>query len=222
MSWDTLLEVKKTVNVYQNISVNLRNVSKEIEARMLFENLNLVVSSGQCLAVTGANGTGKSTLLKMIAGLIHPTTGTIQVLGNGRKLDMEERRACVGLISPEIIFYADMTGVENILFLMGLRGLLCSLEQVKEFFEIVGLARYKDHLVHTYSTGMRQRLKFAVMLAVQPMLWLLDEPSSNLDAGGKILVKEMIDRALAGQKTVIIATNEPWEVEHADYKIQLA
>ncbi|MBP2628493.1 MAG: heme exporter protein CcmA [Firmicutes bacterium] len=189
---------------------------------MLFERLNLLVNSGQCLAVTGANGSGKSTLLKMIAGLVHPTTGTIHVLGDGRQLDIEERIACIGLVSPEIVFFADMTGVENILFLTRVRGLTCSLEQVEEFCQIVGLVVYKDNLVHTYSTGMRQRLKFAVMLALQPLLWLLDEPSSNLDADGKILVAKMIDNALTERKTVIIATNEPWEVEYADYKIELA
>ena len=207
--------------MYHSISVNLLNVSKKIGAIVLFERLNLLLNSGQCLAITGANGSGKSTLLKMIAGLVHPTTGAIQVLGDGRKLDIEDRIACVGLVSPEIAFYVDMTGVENILFLTRVRGLKCSLEQVAEFCEFVGLTIYKDNLVHTYSTGMRQRLKFAVILAVQPLLWLLDEPSSNLDAGGKILVSKMINRALAGQKTVIIATNEPWEVEYADYKIEL-
>lgn len=216
------LEVKKKVDRYKSISVNLLNVSKKMGARVLFERLDVLVNSGQCLAVTGANGSGKSTLLKMIAGLVHPTTGTIHVLGGGRQLDAEERIACVGLVSPEIVFYAEMTGVENILFLTRVRGLQYSLEQVGEFCQSVGLAVYKDHLVHTYSTGMRQRLKFALMLATQPLLWLLDEPSSNLDADGKILVSNMIGNALAGQKTVIIATNELWEVEHADYKIALS
>lgn len=210
------------MDTYKDISVNLQNVSKKIREKVLFERLNLTVNSGQCLAVTGANGSGKSTLLKMIAGLVRTTAGTIQVLGDGRQLGIEERITCVGLVSPEITFYVDMTGVENILFLTRVRGLQCSLGQINEFFEIVGLALSKDQLIHTYSTGMRQRLKFAVMLALQPLLWLLDEPSSNLDAGGKVLVSKMITMALTEQKIVIIASNEPWEVEYADCKIELA
>ena len=206
---------------YQSISVDLLNVSKKIGTRVLFDGLTVTVKSGQCLAFTGPNGSGKSTLLKMIAGLGKTTTGTIQLLADGRKLGTEERMACVGLVSPEIIFYDDMTGRENIVFFTRVRGLKCSVEQVDECCQTVGLTTYKDNLVHTYSTGMCQRLKFAVMLATKPSLWLLDEPSSNLDADGKMLVTNMIGSALAGRKTVIIATNEPWEVKHADYKFEL-
>lgn len=207
--------------MYQNLSVQLLDVSKKIGTRVLFEGLNIVVNPGQCLAITGPNGSGKSTLLKIIAGLGQPTTGSIQVLGDGRQLDIEERRACLGLISPEIILYADLTGIENILFFTRLRGLRCSQNQLEEYCQTVGLTIYKDQLVRTYSTGMRQRLKFALMLAMQPLLWLLDEPSSNLDAEGKILVAQMISNGLAQKVTVVIATNEPGEAEHADYKLEL-
>jgi len=207
--------------MYQSMSVKLLNVSKNFGSRILFAALTVTVNSGQCLAITGPNGSGKSTLLKLIAGLGKATTGTIQILVNGRELDVEERMACLGLVSPEIIFYGDMTGRENIVFFTRVRGLTCCAEQVEECFETVGLTAYKDNLVHTYSTGMRQRLKFAVMLATKPLLWLLDEPSSNLDADGKTLVNKMIVKALAGQAIVIIGTNEPWEAQHAGYKIEL-
>jgi len=79
-----------------------------------------------------------------------------------------------------------------------------------------------DQVVRTCSTGMRQRLKFALILATQPLLWLLDEPSSNLDADGKRLIAQMISKGHEQNAAIIIATNEPWEAEHADYKIELA
>ncbi len=205
----------------KNLSVQLLDVRKKIGTRVLFEKLNIVVNPGECLAITGPNGSGKSTLLKIIAGLGQPTTGAVQVWYNGKQLDLEERRACLGLISPEIILYTDLTGSENILFFTRLRGLRCSQDQIEEYCKTVGLAIYKDQLVHTYSTGMRQRLKFALMLAMQPVLWLLDEPSSNLDADGKMLVAQIISNGLAQKATVIIATNEPWEAEYADCKIEL-
>ena len=91
--------------IYQDVSVKLVNVSKKMGNRILFEGLSILVDSGQCLAITGPNGSGKSTLLKMIAGLVRGSTGTIQVLGDQRPLDIEERMACLGLVSPEIIFY---------------------------------------------------------------------------------------------------------------------
>ncbi|MBP2658556.1 MAG: heme exporter protein CcmA [Firmicutes bacterium] len=208
--------------MYRDISVKLVDVSKSIGTRVLFTGINLVVNAGQCLAITGPNGSGKSTLLKIIAGLNQPTTGTIQIISNNKQFDAEERRACLGLISPEIILYADLTGRENILFFTRLRKIRCNEHQIEGYCQKVGLSIDKDQLVRTYSTGMRQRLKFALMLAMQPLLWLLDEPSSNLDADGKRLIAQMISNGLEQNAAIIIATNEPWEAEHADYKIELA
>lgn len=208
--------------MYQDVKVNLVNVSKKMGTRMLFENLTVLVQAGQCLTITGPNGSGKSTLIKMIAGLMRVTTGTIEVFGDQRLLDAEERLASLGLVSPEIMFYGEMTGSENILFFTGARGRTCSSQEIKDYCQRVGLTAHQDQLVHTYSTGMRQRLKFALLLALKPMLWLLDEPSSNLDADGKVLVGKMIENALTEGVTVVIATNESWEAAYANYNIQLA
>lgn len=210
------------MTIYPNVSVELVDISKKIGTRVLFEGLSNKVSPGECLAITGPNGSGKSTLLKMIAGLISATTGRIEVRSGERKMDMEERLSYIGLISPEVIFYIDMTGVENILFFTRLRGLQPSADKIKECLEVVGLASYKDNLVYTYSTGMRQRLKFALLLLMEPGLWLFDEPSSNLDADGKKLVSEIIRKGLEDQATIVIATNEAWEAEYAGCKIELA
>ena len=209
------------MTIHQNVSVKLTNVSKKIGTKVLFEKLTVLLHPGQCLVITGPNGSGKSTLLKMIAGLVRATTGTIEVFHGQRSLDIEERMTCLGMVSPEIMFYVEMTGAENILFFAQARGQKCSSRELEECFQVVGLAAYKDHLVYTYSTGMRQRLKFALMLISKPLLWLLDEPSSNLDDDGKQIIREMISNGLAKQSTLIIGTNESWEAEYANYKIQL-
>lgn len=208
--------------MYQDVTVNLVNVSKKMGDRMLFENLTVSVQAGQCVSITGANGSGKSTLLKMIAGLLRGTTGAIEVFGGQRLLDAEERLASLGLVSPEIMFYGEMTGWENLLFFTRARGIKHSMEEIKGYCQFVGLRAQQEQLVNTYSTGMRQRLKFALLLALKPRLWLLDEPSSNLDADGKALVGKMIENALSDGVTVFIATNESWEVAYANYNIQLA
>ncbi len=208
--------------MYRDISVKFVDVSKSIGTRVLFTGINLVVNAGQRLVITGPNGSGKSTLLKIIAGLDQATTGAIQIISNNKQLDAEERRACLGLISPEIILYGDLTSYENILFFTRMRGIECNQQRIEEYCQRAGLANDKEQLVRTYSTGMRQRLKFALMLAIQPVLWLLDEPSSNLDADGKKLIVQMISRGIEQNAAIIIATNEPWEAKHADYKIELA
>lgn len=204
-----------------SVIVNLVNVGKKYGDKQLFRGVNKIIEPGHCLAITGPNGSGKSTLLKMIAGLSQPSSGVIRITCGYCTLNQEESKGYMGMVSPEIQLYSAMTGIENIVFLARCRGVECSPAFAHEACITVGLEDYGDTLLSTYSTGMKQRLKFAIMLAVKPALWLLDEPSSNLDAGGKRLVETMISKALKRMATVIIATNEWWESEYASKKISL-
>ncbi|SDF54573.1 ABC transporter ATP-binding protein [Sporolituus thermophilus] len=203
------------------VNVELINVGKRFKDKELFTGITQAVRPGQCLAITGKNGSGKSTLLKIIAGIMRPTTGAVQITAGGQVLGKGERLQHIGMVSPEIILYNNLTGCENIKFLAGARGAACGEAQARRLCGMVGLASHGDKLVGTYSTGMKQRLKFALLLAVNPGLWLLDEPSSNLDSDGKALVDELIHTALAQEKTLIVATNEAMEVRHAEAAISL-
>ncbi|CQR71782.1 ABC transporter, ATP-binding protein [Sporomusa ovata] len=171
--------------------------------------------------VMGPNGSGKSTLLKIIAGLIRPSSGIVKVHNHGHEVAVDKRRGCFGLISPELILYNAMTGYENLQFLVRARGVELPAERLQSCLENVGLGRRQQELLSTYSTGMRQRLKFAILEALRPPIWLLDEPSSNLDEEGRKLVKQLIKDALAQQVAVIIATNEREEASYAGQKIAL-
>lgn len=203
------------------IDVELINVTKRFGRRILFEGLNETVRSGQCLAVTGKNGSGKSTLIKIIAGLVRPSTGKVTLLAEGREVAGCDRYGWLGLVSPEVVMYNALTGWENIRFLTEARGLVTSDAEISRCFHLVGLHQYRDDRTATYSTGMKQRLKLAVLLAVRPSLWLLDEPSANLDADGMALVSETVKIALNSGAAVIIATNDPGEAAYATQQIML-
>ena len=205
-----------------SVSVELINASKRFRSRQLFAGLNAVVRHGECLAVLGRNGSGKSTLLKMIAGLTRPSDGKVEVWESGKQLDEEQRTAVIGMVSPEIVFYQPLTALENICFFLQACNREYSTASVLEYLNIVGLGNQENKLVHVFSTGMRQRLKFALLMALDPPLLLLDEPSSNLDTDGKQMVSQFIRQALLAQKTVIIASNEPWETDHGNCKISLS
>ncbi|WP_094605738.1 Linearmycin resistance ATP-binding protein LnrL [Sporomusa silvacetica DSM 10669] len=205
----------------QGIEVELVNVSKRYGRRQLFVTINRRICSGDCIVVTGPNGSGKSTLLKIIAGLIRPSAGIVNVHNHGHEVADDNRRGCFGLISPELILYNAMTGYENLQFLVRARGVELAAERLQSCLENVGLGGRQQELLSTYSTGMRQRLKFAILDALRPPIWLLDEPSSNLDEEGKKLVKQLIKDALAQQVVVIIATNEREEANYAGQKIAL-
>ncbi|HWR44738.1 ABC transporter ATP-binding protein [Sporomusa sp.] len=203
----------------RDIKIVLDNVGKRFGDKVLFENISAGFNAGQCLAVTGKNGSGKSTLLKIVAGLVRPSAG--QVRFGGKELSVSERLACTGLVSPDMAMYVALTGVENILFWTKVSGVACAAADAAAFCCQAGLGSAGGDLVQTYSTGMRQRLKLAVLTAISPPVWLLDEPSSNLDAGGKAFVRELIETAIRKKVAVLLATNELEEAGYASGKIEL-
>ncbi|MEG6584469.1 ABC transporter ATP-binding protein [Dendrosporobacter sp. 1207_IL3150] len=201
------------------MKIVLANISKRFGSRLLFENINIELHSGQCLAITGDNGTGKSTLLKIISGLTRPATGSIAIHYNN--LSNINNRPKFGLVSPDMAMYKALTAIENITFWSKLLGLSITESQAKELCGTVGLAGSEYKQLSTYSTGMFQRLKLATIMAVNPLVWLLDEPSSNLDESGKQIVKDVINRAVNSNSAVFLATNEAKEAEYANFKIKL-
>src|SRR5262245_1475717 len=101
----------------------LEAVTRHFGRRVVFENLNAAVGVGETLVVAGANGSGKSTLLKIIAGLLSPSAGEVRWTLDGKLLDPDARRRALGYVAPDLTLYAELTGVENLLFFGRLRGL---------------------------------------------------------------------------------------------------
>lgn len=206
----------------QNLCVKIVDVNQRFSGKVIFSAINAAVGPGECLAVTGRNGSGKSTLLKIIAGVQRPTRGEIGISADGQPVQAGDRRRFIGLVSPEIVLYNGLTGRENLDFLLKAGGCRKTADEVLGCIAAVGLAERADERVQTYSTGMRQRLKLALLLAFDYSLWLLDEPSSNLDAEGKELVAALIQSALKRGTTIILATNEATEARYAGQIVELA
>lgn len=206
----------------QTMEIYLENIGKRFGGRILFENVNARFRAGQCLAVTGRNGSGKSTLLKIVAGLLRPSAGHVRFLdAKGAILSKEQQQASIGMVSPDMAMYTALTGIENILFWTKVRGVSCTPAAAEAFCHEAGLGQAGLAPVQTYSTGMRQRLKLAVGKSLEPCVWLLDEPSSNLDTDGKAYVQELMASALRNKAVILLATNEPEEVRYATDKIEL-
>lgn len=204
-------------------TIILRDVGKKFGTRTLFSNLNCRVLSGECLTITGSNGSGKTTLLKIIARLIRPTAGRIEMAVGGSVLrDAEECIPYIGLVSPEIVFYDQLTGSENIELLAGARGLVLNPGQSEEALAAIGLEKKGWQKVKTYSTGMKQRLKFALLAAIDPSVWLIDEGLSNLDGAGREQILALIAKALERRRLLVLATNEQAEVAYASQTIPLS
>jgi heme exporter protein A len=201
--------------------VEIRKLSKAFHYRKLFSDINTIIPDRTVFVVLGNNGSGKTTLLRIMCGLIPATSGRVEVTLGGKLLTPGERRAQFGLVSPDLELYGELTALENLEFFSGVRGLDFSRDKARELLEFVGLkGRGKDY-VGTYSSGMKQRMKFAYALLHDPHILVLDEPTSNLDAKGI----DMVDSVISAQRErgiVIMATNEPREVSYADQTLTLA
>ena len=196
------------------LSLELENISKRFGERTVFENINLKLESPASLAVIGPNGSGKSTLLKIICGLIRPTRGKVRIKVDGQEIKKETQRGFWGLVASDIELYEELTALENLGFISRLRDSQHSEIELNQKLGQVGLKGREYEPVGSFSSGMKQRLKYAVALSVSPRILILDEPSSNLDAEGVFLMEKIIEE----QKKVgmvILATNDLKETQYA-------
>ncbi len=195
------------------LRVTLEAISHRFGSRVVFENVSGSITTGSLGVITGSNGSGKSTLMRIIAGLTIPERGTAMVEHRGIRLDEQQRRPLIGMVAPDLALYRELTGAENLAFFAELKGIKPTREYLIELLSRVGLKGRGRDLVGGYSSGMRQRLKYAFALAGSPQILLLDEPTANLDTDGMAMVDLVIEAQLnlPDGGIVIVATNEPRE-----------
>ena len=188
------------------------DVSLNFGRRELFKNISVNLRGGRVIGITGANGAGKSTFLKLAGKIIRPDSGKVNFPA-GKK---------IAAITPEMKSYDSLTARENLFFFGKLRGKTLSEENFLTLGERVGLdvKNFGNVRAENFSTGMRQRLKFAILLSVDADIWLLDEPTANLDDDGREKFFNEI-QAAKSDKIILLATNDKAEVEICDEIIQL-
>lgn len=207
--------------IERKFQVKVTNLGKHFAQMLLFKNLNFNVNHGDILAITGWNGSGKSPLLRVLAGLIKASAGRVDMFMNDQLVPAEMRRLYLGMVAPALSLYLELTARENLIFFSRVRGLKLNRTTIEEIIGRVGLKDRGDDICGTYSSGMLQRLKFAQALLHQPPLLLLDEPFSNLDRKGIKIVEDIISKQRLSGIT-IIASNEKREVDYADRVINLS
>lgn len=202
------------------VTVELRGLSKAFDSRVLFRDVDLKLHSGQCLVVTGRNGSGKTTLLRIIAGLARPSRGQVVVTDEAGAMDASRLKRHLGLVAPDLVLYDELTALENLSFFARIRGIPPDRDRAQALLEYVGLQGRGGELVGTFSSGMKQRLKYAYALQHSPSVLLLDEPTSNLDEDGV----EMARRVILSQKqrgVLVLATNNFEETVYGDQVLRL-
>jgi heme exporter protein A len=193
-------------------------LAKSYPGRPVFANISVEIEKGHRLVITGPNGSGKSTLIRILCGFVRPTKGKITLAIEGQEFQRIEIRPYVGLVSPDLVLYDELSAMENLRFFARVAGIQVTISELSGRLHAVGLEGRGDDMVASYSSGMQQRLKYCLALLRNPELLLLDEPTSNLDDMGK----EMVDGVIRTHRgIVVIATNEKSDLEYGDQLIRL-
>jgi heme ABC exporter ATP-binding subunit CcmA len=199
------------------------NVSKLFGSFAALRQVSAELEAGKCYVLVGENGAGKSTLLRILAGLLRPTHGKIQVSfgDTGGKSEPHEVRERIGYMSHAAMLYDELTGEENLQYFARLyagRECLAPADALRQ----VGLDPELKRPVGQYSQGMRQRASLARVLLAQPELLLLDEPFSNMDVESVRQMVELLAGFRQANRTIVITTHQR---EHAapiaDYVLTL-
>jgi heme ABC exporter ATP-binding subunit CcmA len=169
--------------------------------------VDLDASPGEVVVLAGANGAGKTSLLRLCAGLLRVTSGTAMVLGCDVRHQARAVRRRVGLLGHAAALYDDLTVVENVRFAVRAAG--GDGDAVDDALERTGLVgRLRRTAVGRLSAGQRRRVDLAALIARRPELWLLDEPHASLDTTGRHLVDDIVRAASAAGATVLLASHE--------------
>ncbi len=191
-------------------------IGKSFGRRVICRSVTLELALGESLAVVGPNGSGKSTFVKILAGLARPDRGTVSYLDGGVVLKPEQRFRYLGMVSPDLALYEELTANENLRFAADVMGLTVSDAEIDGLLAEFGLLGRGHDDVRTYSSGMRHRLKFVAALLKNPQILLLDEPTVMLDDDGATRVWHALSRR---NLAVVIATSDSTEAQRADRQI---
>jgi heme exporter protein A len=203
------------------VSITAKGLAKDFNRRPIFRDVSFSLSTSSSLAITGKNGSGKSTLSKMIAGLMNATRGSLVYQIEHAKVDIEVFKHHIGFVSPYLNLYDEFTALENLHLLSRIRGShVINEESTKDALEVVGLWKRRNDLVGTYSSGMKQRLKYSFAVLHHPAVLILDEPTSNLDADGIEYVQQVVMKQKK-DGILIMATNDAHEAGWCEHVIQV-
>ncbi len=195
-------------------------LAKSFGERKVLKDLSFELPAPGSLGITGRNGSGKTTLIKILAQTIHPSKGRVAFLIGDKPMSSEQVLDHLKVVGPEMALYEMLTAYENLKFFSTLTGKPLARAEQDALLTRVGLEGRGADMVSGYSSGMKQRLKYAVALLGEPEILLLDEPTANLDESGKAIVARIIAEQKKS-KIVIIATNEIEDLRHVERTIRL-
>jgi len=190
-------------------ALKLRGVSKRYEDIVAVDNIDLDVEHGEIFGLLGPNGSGKTTTLKIILGLVKPDSGSVNVLGIEATNDPIAVKKQVGYVPESPRLYEFLTGLEYLDFIGDIYGVALSEKKtrIKEYLEALELEGREGDMISSYSEGMKQKIALISAFLHKPKLLLLDEPLSGLDPRSARIVKDLLRKLTSQGVTTIMSTH---------------
>lgn len=201
------------------IRLSVNKLTKIYGNHVVFKDLSFRFETG-VLGISGSNGAGKSTLLQCLAGLLKPTSGSIDWSDSGTFIKHDELKNLLGFAAPYVQLYEELTALENLNFLNDLHPAKKT-STPASLIQSFNANEFQNSFYGELSTGQQQRVKLAAACIHQPRILCLDEPGSNLDEKGISLIDSLVENLRNANKTVIIASNQTRELDLCDSIIQL-
>ena len=182
-------------------------LTKNFGHRTIVKNATLSVQPGEVVTIFGPNGAGKTTLIKILATLLKPTSGDLEIEGTDAIADSSDVRSALGVVIHDALAYPAYSPYENLKFFGQMYGVKQLKERATALLAEVGLQRFVHEPLHIFSRGMTQRFMIARALLHYPSVLLLDEPFSGLDASAKQFVLERVLQEQQNGKSIVITTH---------------
>ena len=201
--------------------LEVRNVTKRYGALTAVGRVSFTVGPGEVLGYLGPNGSGKSTTVKMIVGLMPPTTGAILLDGQDIQSDLPAYKAQVGYVPEEAHVYTYLTGPEYLRLTGRLRGLDVTVleRKIDRLLKLFGLDTDRHALLSAYSKGMRQKILLSAAVLHNPRILVLDEPASGLDVSTSLVLRGVVRTLAANGRLVFYSSHELETIEKISTRV---
>src|SRR5678816_1138987 len=195
--------------------IQVDNLTRRFGDFVAVDHINFEVEAGEVVGYLGPNGSGKTTTIRMLLGLIAPSDGKATVLGFDAFKQSEEVRTRAGYMSQKFAIYDDLTVLENLTFYGGVYG-ITDKSRIKGTLELVGLTGHDSKLTRSLSAGWRQRLALGIALVHEPKLLFLDEPTSGVDPTARRAFWDLIYQLAENGVTILVTTHYMDEAEYCE------
>lgn len=195
--------------------IQVKNLTRRFGEFVAVDHVNFEVGAGEVVGYLGPNGSGKTTTIRMLLGLLEPSDGNATVLGFDAFKQSEQVRARAGYMSQKFAIYDDLTVLENLTFYGGVYGIRDK-ARIARTLELVGLSGHDSTLTRSLSAGWRQRLALGIALVHEPKLLFLDEPTSGVDPTARRAFWDLIYELAESGVTILVTTHYMDEAEYCE------